>query len=232
MTDSLLLDAAGRRRSPATLPGSGCGRPPRNKGQRYPADPPPVEEIVAVMRTAGETVYGLRPRALIVVLWRAGLRISEALGLAESDLDRSRGSILVRRGKGGKRRQVGMDRWAWEQIDPWLQARLSLPVGALLCVIDGPTAGRPWASAAARATLRSLAVRAGVRRRFAPHQLRHAHAVEMAREGVPLNVIQRQLGHANLGITSIYLQGIDNSEIIETLGARAAPMLPASAGLH
>jgi hypothetical protein len=67
MTDSLLLDAAGRRRSPATLPGSGCGRPPRNKGQRYPADPPPVEEIVAVMRTAGETVYGLRTRALIVV---------------------------------------------------------------------------------------------------------------------------------------------------------------------
>jgi site-specific recombinase XerD len=184
------------------------------------------------MRTAGETVYGLRTRALIVVLWRAGLRISEALGLAESDLDRSRGSILVRRGKGGKRRQVGMDRWAWEQIDPWLQARLSLPVGALLCVIDGPTAGRPWASAAARATLRSLAVRAGVRRRFAPHQLRHAHAVEMAREGVPLNVIQRQLGHANLGITSVYLQGIDNSEIIETVSARAAPMLPASAGLH
>jgi site-specific recombinase XerD len=214
------------------LPGSGCGRPPRNKGQRYPADPPPVEEIVAVMRTAGETVYGLRTRALIVVLWRAGLRISEALRLAESDLDRSRGSILVRRGKGGKRRQVGMDRWGWEQIDPWLQARLSLPVGALLCVIDGPTAGRPWASAAARATLRSLAVRAGVRRRFAPHQLRHAHAVEMAREGVPLNVIQRQLGHANLGITSVYLHGIDNSEIIETVGARAAPMLPASAGLH
>ena len=125
-----------------------------------------------------------------------------------------------------------MDRWAWEQIDPWLQARLSLPVGALLCVIDGPTAGRPLASAAARATLRSLPVRAGVRRRFAPHQLRHAYAVEMAREGVPLNVIQSQLGHANLGITSIYLQGIDNSEIIDTIHARAAPMLPASAGLR
>jgi site-specific recombinase XerD len=52
-------------------------------------------------------------------------------------------------------------------------------------------------------------VRAEVRRRFAPHQLRHAHAVEMAREGVSLNVIQRQLGHANLGITSVYLEGID-----------------------
>jgi integrase len=48
-----------------------------------------------------------------------------------------------------------------------------------------------------------------------------AHAVEMAREGVSLNVIQRQLGHANLGITSIYLEGIDAGEIIETVvGAR------------
>ncbi len=75
MTDLVLLDAAGRRRSPATLPGFHCGRPPRNKGLRYPADPPAVEEIVAVMRVAGETLHGLRTRALIVVLWRAGLRI-------------------------------------------------------------------------------------------------------------------------------------------------------------
>ena len=86
--------------------------------------------------------------------------------------------------------------------------------------------------AANRSNAQQLAVRAGVRRRFVPHQLRHAHAVEMAREGVPLNVIQRQLGHASLGITSVYLQGIDNSEIIDTIHARAAPMLPASAGLR
>jgi integrase/recombinase XerD len=71
-----------------------------------------------------------------------------------------------------------------------------------------------------------------VRRRFAPHQLRHAHAVEMAREGVPLVVIQRQLGHANLGITSVYLQGIDNAEIIDTVHARSAPVIPAIAGLR
>ena len=56
---------------------------------------------------------------------------------------------------------------------------------------------------------------AGVRRRFAPHQLRHAHAVEMAREGIPSIIIQRQLGHTNLGITSINLQGIDSAEIID-----------------
>jgi integrase len=61
--------------------------------------------------------------------------------------------------------------------------------------------------------------------------LRHAHAIELAREGVPLNVIQRQLGHRNLGVTSIYFQGIDPGEIIETVHARRPPMIPASAGL-
>ena len=115
------------------MPGFHRGRPPRNRGLRYPADPPPVEEVVAVMRVAGESAYGLRTRALIVVLWRAGLRISEALALAESDLDRERGAILVRRGKGGKRREVGMDRWAWEQIDPWL--RLRSPCASERCFV-------------------------------------------------------------------------------------------------
>src|SRR3954454_19567936 len=202
-----LLDAAGRRRSPATLPGFHAGRPPRNKGMRYPADPPTVEEIVAVMRAAGETIHGRRLRALIVMLWRAGLRISEALALAEADLDPRRGAVLVRRGKGGRRREIGMDDWAWEQLQPWLTARVELPVGPLFCVITGPTRGRRWSISAARAQLRQTAAAAGVRRRFAPHQLRHAHAVELAHEGVPLVVIQRQLGHSNLGITSVYLQG-------------------------
>ena len=54
----------------------------------------------------------------------------------------------------------------------------------------------------------------------------------MVREGVPLIVIQRQLGHSNLGITFIYLQGIDNAEIIETVHARRAPMIPVSASLR
>ncbi len=71
-----------------------------------------------------------------------------------------------------------------------------------------------------------------MRRRFAPHQLRHAHAIEMARKGVPLNIIQRQLGHTDLGVTSTYLQGIDNAEIINAVHARRAPMMPASAGLR
>jgi hypothetical protein len=64
-----------------------------------------------------------------------------------------------------------------------------LPVGPLFCIIDGPTRGRPWSGAAVRTGFRRLAAHAGVRRRFPP--LRHAHALELAREGVALNIYQR-----------------------------------------
>src|SRR5436190_2384246 len=144
MTVLSTLDSAGRRRSPAAMPGYHAGRPPRNKGLRYPADPPTVEEIVAVMRQVGTGRHGARLRALIVVLWRAGLRIQEALALAERDLDPHRGSILVRRGKGGRQRETGMDEWGFEQLRPWLVERARLPIGPLFCVIDGQTRGRPW----------------------------------------------------------------------------------------
>jgi integrase len=170
MESASLVDCAGRRRSPATLPGYHRGRPPRNKGLRYPPDPPTVEEIIAVVRAAGDEPDGVRLRGLIVVLWRAGLRISEALALAESDLDRVRGAIQVRHGKGGRRREVGMDRWAWEALDPWLTLRAGLPIGTLFCVLRGPTRGRPCSAAGVRVQLRNAAVTAGVRRRLAPHQ--------------------------------------------------------------
>lgn len=198
----VLLDAAGRRRSPATRPSYLAGRAPRNKAMQYPPDPPRPEEIIVVMRTAGRDRHGLRIRALIAILWRGGLRISEALALNEPDIDERRGSLLVRHGKGDKRREAGMDQFGFEQLGAWLARRVLLPPGPLFCVIDGRTRGRRWAATAARAELRQLAVAAGVRRRFAPHQLRHAHAVELAREGVAVNIIQRHLGHADLGTTS------------------------------
>jgi integrase len=131
----LLLDRAGRRRSPATLPGFHAGQAPGNKGVRYPADPPKVEEIVGVMRSAGDDAHGRRLRGLIVVMWRAGLRVREALALTEGDLDQRRGSLLIRRGKGGRRREVGMDAWGWK-LQPWLEIRRELPVGPVLCVIN------------------------------------------------------------------------------------------------
>jgi len=88
-----LIDAAGRRRSPAAMPGFRTGKTPRNKGQRYPADPPTVEEIVAVMREAQRARYGHRLTGLIVVPWRAGLRINEALSLTETARQRWLGLV-------------------------------------------------------------------------------------------------------------------------------------------
>jgi integrase len=64
------------------MTGYHAGRSPRNKGMRYPADPPTVEEIVAVMRHVADDRHGWRLRAMIVMLWRAGLRVQEALALA------------------------------------------------------------------------------------------------------------------------------------------------------
>ena len=226
----LQLDRAGRRRSLAAMPGFGAGRAPGNKGLRYAADPPKVKEILAVMRAAGDGAHGRQLRDRDPVASR-----STSSGSARAHRGRSRPATRLaarppRQGRTAPRGRHG--RLGLRELQPWLDLRIDLPVGPLFCVINGATGGRPWATAAARAQLRRTAAAAGVRRRFAPHQLRHAHAVEMAREGVPLIVIQRQLGHSNLGITSVYLQGIDNAEIIETVHARRAPMIPVSASLR
>ena len=107
---TVLLDAAGRRRSPATIPGHLTGRAPRNKGMQYPPDPPRPEEIIVVLRQAGHDRHGLRLRALIAVLWRGGLRISEALALTETDIGAARGSLLIRSGITRQRRRAAPGR--------------------------------------------------------------------------------------------------------------------------
>ena len=188
------------RRSPATLSSFHQGRAPRNKGQRYPADPPTVEGVIAVMRAAGSDSDAVRLRGLIAVLWRAALRISQALALNESDLDLQRGAILIRHGKGGK---AARSEWIAGPGNSWTRgSRSGLRCRSERC--SACCAVRPWAPAGVRSQLDHAAARAGVRRRFAPHQPRHARAVEMSREGVPLLVIERQLGHADLAITSAW----------------------------
>jgi integrase len=191
-----LLDAAGRRRSPATTRGCHAGIP---RATTASATHPTVDEIVAVMRQAGPMRHGYRLNALIVVLWRAGVRIQRRAHWPRPTATPHRGSILVRHGKktpAGAR--SSMDTWGWSAPEPWLADRVELPVGPLFCVIDGPTRGRAWSASAARIEFHHLAVKAAVRRRFAPHQHRHAHPVELLHEGIPLPLIQRQLGHSHL----------------------------------
>ena len=164
--------------------------------------------------------------------WRAGLRVGEALALAETDLDPSRGAILIRKGKGGKRREVGMDRFGWEHLDPWLERRRQLPVGALFLRPARPQP-RP-AVVAGRGPLRAAARRRQGRRAPA---LGSPSATPRARgrDGPRRRADGRHPAPARACPPRDHLhlfQGIDNAEIIDTVHRRAAPVIPASSRLR
>src|SRR5205085_12501548 len=99
------------------------------KGQRYPAEVLSRREVEALLGACGDSRTGRRDRAILAVLWRAGLRISEALALERRDLDFERGTIRVRCGKGAKSRTVGLDGLAASAIGTWLAVR---PAGGSL----------------------------------------------------------------------------------------------------
>jgi site-specific recombinase XerD len=180
------------------------GCKPGNAGRSWPADPPTPEEVLAILNAERHHVPAvrLRNRALIVILWRAGLRIHEALLLRPEHVDLERLTVTILRGKGGKRRTVGFDPGAVPYLVEWLdyRATMNLPASApLFCVVTGPTKGRPSYQATVRKRIHELAEKAGVPRRVACHQLRHALAVELAREGVPMHLIQRAITTRRLG---------------------------------
>lgn len=224
--DGVLLDRRGRRRSAGNTSGVGLGSTPGNKGREFGPEPPTAEEIMQLLHACSTDAYGMRLHALVILLWRTGLRINEALALTEHDLSADANSILVRHGKGNKRRTIGMDDWAWREIAPWLEHRRTLPIGALFCVLTGSTAGRAVSDSVARRELHRLGAKAGVRKRVAPHQFRHAFATEMDRGGMRLSLLSRQLGHANIGVTAIYLQSISHHEVTEYIGGRPVPTVP------
>jgi hypothetical protein len=127
---------------------------PGNKGQHFVADPPTVDEIIAVMRHAR---YGNRLNGLIVVLQRAGLRINEALSLTETDLEERRGSILIRMARTIAAARSGWTRAAGQRSNRGCPSA-TLPVGPLFCVIAGPTRGHAWSASAAMLQLHQIAL--------------------------------------------------------------------------
>jgi integrase len=214
------------QRSPVTKLGHRKGQAPPNKGKRFPASPPTPAEVMRMLALCGEGYVGRRNRALIVCLWRSGLRVSEALALRPYHVDMDDNTVTVMSGKGGKRRTVGIDPWGAEQIAAWIGKRNGLRVvqdAPLFCTVSQPTPGGPVNTAYVREMVRELAKRAEVPHRVAPHQFRHALAVSLARETVPMHLIQRQLGHSNLGTTATYLEGIAPFEVVNAMTARPAP---------
>ncbi|MCZ6689952.1 MAG: tyrosine-type recombinase/integrase [Planctomycetota bacterium] len=194
-------------------------RRPANKGQTYPAEIPTREEVGAVMKACSRKApTGIRNRAIIVVMYRAGLRCLETLNLKLRDIDRDAGTIRIRRGKGGKARTVGIDPSSIAVIERWIDVRskLGLNGGPVFSTLTGSE----LATSYIRKLLPRLARKAGIDRRIHPHALRHAHAVELAREGIPVVIIMRQLGHASLATTTRYLAGLSPEETIQAIRRR------------
>jgi integrase len=123
----VLIDAAGRRRSPATIPGYLAGRAPRDKGDAVSARSA-ARGRDRSCDASGRPGPARSPHSGVdAVLWRGGLRISEALALNETDIDEHRRSLLIRHGKGDKRREAGMDQFGFEHLAVWLTVRVLLP---------------------------------------------------------------------------------------------------------
>lgn len=192
---------------------------PANKGNVYPPEPLIREEIQRLIRACSHRApTGIRNRALIVTMYRGGLRVSEALSLDRKDLDPQSGSIRILHGKGDKSRTVGLDATAFDMIQRWLDVRSLLRIarGPLFCTLKGTR----LSTAYVRKMLPRMAQRAGIEKRVHAHGLRHTHAAELAAEGVPINVISRQLGHTNIGTTSRYLDHIAPQDVISAMQRR------------
>jgi site-specific recombinase XerD len=224
------LDRLGRPRSPATTPGYRRGQRPPNYGMKLPAEILTPQEVSRLMDACSRRgPAGLRNRALIVVLWRGGLRTAEALGLELRDVDREQGTLVVRHGKGNRRRVVGFDPSAFAVLEQWLdrRAKLGVPRGAkVFCTITQNNLGNPLGGAYWREAIKELGRKAGIEKRVHSHGLRHTHAVELMREGVRLPLIQRQLGHSSLGITERYLNHLHPGEVIDAMKERHWPFPP------
>src|SRR5262245_60198489 len=140
--------------------------PPDTKGRTFPAEVLTPEEVRALLGTCGSlrNPTPIRNRALIVLLWRSGLRVSEALALRPVDLDLKRGTVRVLRGKGGKARTVGLDDFAHDALALWLERRPAKRGAPLFVQITKGREGQPLSANYVRHMLKRLARKAGVER--------------------------------------------------------------------
>lgn len=197
----------------------------QNKGKRYHPEPLTRDEVIRLLASfSRRSATGLRNRALVTVLYRAGLRCNEARWLYPKDVDPEAGSIRVLFGKGSKgsgrrQRTVALDPMAFAVLELWLERRAQLAIDPgtfLFCTLTGAQLDDRYV----RAMLERHGRKAGIQRRVHPHGLRHTCAAELAEEGIPVNQIQAQLGHSNLGTTSTYLDHIRPEKLLEMGRAR------------
>jgi integrase/recombinase XerC len=175
--------------------------------QRLPRAVPVDEAFAIVGAPDPEKVLGARDRAMLEVLYGAGLRVSELCGLSLSSLDRSSGLVRVL-GKGKKERLCPLNELALEAVDAWLEVR-----GAVLAKPakhQDPTAlflnfrGGRLTTRSVERHLDTYVKGLGLNRKLSPHALRHSFATHLLAGGADIRSIQELLGHASLSTTQRY----------------------------
>lgn len=187
-----------------------------------PAEPLARSEVRALLDSCDvSTLAGARDYALMVVLWRGGLRIGEALRLRVSDVNFDAGTVRVLHSKTRQPRTVGLDDQALSVVQSWIDARRAAGItgGPLFCRVRLQP-GAPLSARYVGAQMARLAGKAAIDHRVHPHGLRHTMAVESVREGVPVTKISRQLGHASIATTAIYLDHLFPAEAVAAYRAR------------
>ncbi len=187
------------------------------KGQRFPVEILNPEEVQALIDNASKRfASGIRDRALIATLYRAGLRVSEALDLMPKDVDLVSGVVQVLDGKGHKARVVAVDDGTLELLRRWIDARTKRGINGknrLFCTLAGGELSRVQVTQ----RLKALAEKAGIEKRVHPHGLRHARAVDLVRRGVAMPTIQAALGHTSLATTQTYVNHIAPTAVIDAM---------------
>jgi site-specific recombinase XerD len=180
----------------------------RKAARRFPAEPLTLADVEALRAACSRRApTGIRNRALLAVLFRSGLRISEALALYPKDLDPAGGSLRVLHGKGDKARTAPLPADAADAIDRWLECRKRLRLTGrhpLFCTLKG----EPLWDSYVRTLCKRLAAKAGVEKRVHPHGFRHGWALGQVESGTSLPVIQQLLGHSSLSTTATYVSDI------------------------
>src|SRR6266567_1346512 len=183
-------------------------------GDRPPEPLSPAEVRALLAACSVESLTGMRNRALLVVLWRAGLRCAEALALRPCDIDSGAGTIRVRWGKGRRCRTVGIDDDALTVVRAWLGARDAAGI-----------ASEAMSPRYVRAEVARIARRAGIAHRVHPHGMRHTHAVELRQEGWDIPLISRQLGHSSIATTAVYVDHLFPAEVVGRARSRSWAVL-------